>query len=78
MNHTLKCYKEYFQDIIDKRKTFDLRINDRGFTIGDSVCLKEYDPITEQYTGREYNCVIIYMLERFPGLYPHYCILGIN
>ncbi len=51
MEHELKCKLEYFQPTIDKRKTLELRIDDRLFTVGDTLLLREWD--IDSYTGRQ-------------------------
>lgn len=48
-----KVWPEYFQEIIDGKKTFELRLNDFEINEGDSLLLKEWDPNTKNYTGRE-------------------------
>ncbi len=39
MHHDLKCLWEPFDDIVAKRKTFELRLNDRQFMPADTVRL---------------------------------------
>lgn len=36
-NHTVKCTHKNFVAIEDGRKTSDIRYNDRGYEIGDSI-----------------------------------------
>ena len=48
--HELKIYKKYFNAILDGRKKFEIRRNDRGFQVGDNVILREWDNI--KYSGR--------------------------
>ena len=48
-----KVWPEYFQEIINGKKTFELRLNDFDVSEGDSLILKEWDPKTKNYTGRE-------------------------
>lgn len=43
MHHELKIEPPYFQAVIDGRKTFEIRKNDRGYNAGDTVLLREYD-----------------------------------
>lgn len=50
MIHKLKTLPQYYQPIIEKRKPFEIRNNDRNFQTGDSVILNEWDG--EKYTGR--------------------------
>lgn len=58
MNHELKICPPYYQAIIDGKEIFEIRKNDRCFSVGDVLRLREYDPakeldpITEKYTGR--------------------------
>ena len=43
MVHQLKIEKEFFEDIIDGNKTFELRVNDRDFRVGDILGLNVID-----------------------------------
>jgi len=43
MIHELKIAPPYFQAVVEGRKNFEIRYNDRGFLVGDTVILKEYD-----------------------------------
>lgn len=47
---------EFFRAVTDGRKTFELRKDDRGFSVGDHLVLAEWDG--EDFTGREYGCMI--------------------
>lgn len=48
-----KVWPEYFQEILEGKKTFELRINDFEINEGDTLVLKEWNPKTKDYTGRE-------------------------
>ncbi len=48
-----KIWPEYFQAIFDGKKTFELRLGDFDISEGDTLILKEWDPKTKNYTGRE-------------------------
>lgn len=48
-----KVWPEYFQQILDGKKTFELRLNDFDIAEGDTLVLKEWNPDTKEYTGRE-------------------------
>lgn len=50
--HELKTWPPYFEAVAKGEKTFEVRKNDRGFRRGDVLCLREWDPKTEKYTGR--------------------------
>lgn len=45
MEHVLKSEKPYFQAVWDKRKNFEIRVNDRGYNAGDKIVLKELDDL---------------------------------
>ena len=78
-HHILKCWPSQFSLIGERRKLFELRINDRDFQEGDSVELVEWDP-ESKYTGRRILCKVGYVLREpseFPGLIPGYCIWSI-
>jgi len=48
-----KIWPEYFQEILIGKKTFELRLNDFDINEGDILILKEWNPKTKDYTGRE-------------------------
>lgn len=48
-----KIWPEYFQQVLDNKKMFELRLNDFEIEEGDTLVLKEWDPETKEYTGRE-------------------------
>lgn len=41
--HALKTEPTYFGDIIDGKKAFEIRENDRNFKVGDYLALNELD-----------------------------------
>lgn len=53
MIHCLKIWPEHFQQVLSGAKPFEIRKDDRGFAVGDLVCLREFEPATQDYTGRE-------------------------
>lgn len=72
MIHDLKILPQYFRAVLERRKTFEVRKKDRLFTVGDGVCLKEFDPECEnKYTGRVWYGFITYILDD-----PLYCKEG--
>ena len=58
----LKTWPEYFEKILSGDKTFELRVNDRDFAVGDLLILREWDPATG-YTGRKTERRISYILK---------------
>lgn len=77
MLHALKTLPGYFEDILEGRKTFEVRKYDRPFMENDDIVLQEYTS-EGKYTGREWHGKIIYFLNE-----PEFCkkgtvILGIK
>lgn len=76
--HELKILTEYFHDVVEGKKKFELRKDDRNFQVGDFIILREWNgsEYTNQYVIRE----ISYKLDGADkyGLSKGYCILGIE
>jgi hypothetical protein len=51
--HDLKTWPIYFEMMQKNLKNFEIRKNDRNFKVGDILRLKEWNPETKKYTGRE-------------------------
>lgn len=79
MHHVLKTWPAYFDAIVDGRKKFELRRDDRGFQVGDWLELREWDPVLALYTGRVARVEVTYLMGHGPvgGLAPGFVILGI-
>lgn len=87
--HELKTWPSFFTAILERRKTFEVRRNDRDFAVGDRLVLKEYDPSPlnrkfvgftgGEYTGRALGADVTYVMQggNF-GLDPDYVVLGIR
>lgn len=84
MQHELKIFPEYYQEIVTGRKKFEIRQTDRDYKIGDTLYLREFNlkmlpnPINGYYTGRICFVRIDYILFHAPGLELGYCILSIT
>lgn len=65
--HDLKVWPAFFEALNDGRKTFEWRKNDRDFRTGDTLRLREWDPNTEAYTGRDLIRTVSYMQTDFVG-----------
>ena len=76
-HHILKTHPEPFQAVFDGLKTFEFRYNDRDFKIGDILDLKEYNPITKDFSGRSIKVKITYILAEGYGIPEGYAILSI-
>lgn len=60
--HDLKVWPEFFDALVDGRKSFEIRKNDRGYQKGDTLLLREYAPGPDEYTGRELRRHVMYIL----------------
>lgn len=76
--HDLKILPQYFQAVWDDRKRCELRKDDRGYRVGDIICLREWDG--EKYTGSALLVEITHILRNCPeyGLAEGFCILSIK
>jgi hypothetical protein len=76
--HELKTWPEFFSAILDGRKPFEIRENDRDFDVGDVLHLREWEPDRCAYTGRETRVRVTYFVGRGAwGLPPNLCVMGI-
>ena len=77
--HELKTWKQFFQDVLDGDKPFEVRKDDRDFRVGDDLYLREFDPETLEYTGRAIHKLVTYKLthEEFAGVAEGYCVMGL-
>jgi len=76
--HALKTWPEAFQDVWDRRKTFEIRWNDCGFALGDLVILQEFVPVAGEYTGREIIARIVHLEIGTWGLPATLAVFGID
>ena len=84
--HELKSWPEFFEPLSTGEKTFDLRRNDRRYQVGDILHIREWEPNTERYSGREINLKVCHVLEAtgpggikpYLGLAAGYAILGVE
>lgn len=80
MTHALKTWPEYYKLIVSGEKPFELRKDDRPFVVGDTLILQEFNPEKNEYTGKESEFNIGYILRNAPnfGLKKGFCILGLT
>jgi hypothetical protein len=88
--HSLKVWPPYFEHLLDGRKRFDVRFNDRHFKVGDGILFHEYVPAdqgksrTDYFTGRKLLMRIRYIFKPRPdidadrGLVPGYVVLDLE
>ena len=78
--HDLKTDMLPFIAVLEGRKRFELRKDDRGFCVGDDLWLREQDGLGEM-TGRVICAHVSYVLRGGPGGYglpPGYCVMSLT
>lgn len=91
IDHELKCLAEFYPDVVNGNKPFEVRRDDRNFAINQIILLKEvkeinYDNMPPTFlsreiieTGKSCKLLITYKLtgERW-GIKDGYCVLGVK
>ena len=81
--HTLKCWPEPFTAVMAGLKRYEIRVDDRGYMVGDVLHLREWDPSGTigggVLTGRELKATVTYITPggRW-GLPPTMCVMSIS
>lgn len=79
VTHELKTLPAYFAELWSTRMRFEIRKNDRNFQAGDKLILREHDPETGLYSGREVVARVTY---RLPGgrlgIHSDYCVMSLK
>jgi len=58
-----KAWPELFEDVLNGKKQFDLRVADFDVNVGDILIMKEWDPELKKYTGRQVKKTVSYLLK---------------
>ena len=76
--HSLKTWPEYFNKVVSGEKSFEVRKDDRGFEVGDTLILQEFI-MNFGYTDREIYKEVTYKLEGGSfGVEKGFCVLGLR
>ena len=82
--HQLKIWPKYFDAVLSGAKTFEVRNDDRGFAVGDTLVLREWSRMPSAtlgagYTGRECKRVVTHILcgGNF-GVQEGYVVMGLS
>lgn len=75
--HDLKTLPEYFAAVLDGIKTFEVRADDRGFAVGDTLLLREWS-FVDGYSGRECTRIVSYIMRGPPFAREGYATLAIK
>jgi hypothetical protein len=80
--HELKIWPQWFDAVRQGLKTYEVRKDDRGFSVGDILVLEEFKPGVGAYTGRTLERRITHILRgndgEAVGLREGYCVVGIG
>lgn len=77
LTHELKVWPQFFKALVAGTKTFEVRMDDRGFAVGDTLRLREFIPGGD-YTGREVSRVVSDILRGGDfGVEPGYVVLAL-
>jgi len=76
ITHELKLRSEFFAAVVDLKRQFDIRQNDRDYRVGDTLQLWEWLPEAKTHTGEYVIAEITFVtdFEQKPG----YVVLGID
>lgn len=76
--HTKKLLPQYFKEVENGKKPFEIRKNDCNYLVSDAILLQEWSPKTK-YTGKVILKQITYVLHGGNyGLEKGYVILGLS
>jgi hypothetical protein len=77
MKHNLKTLPAFFESTLQGFKTFEIRKDDRDFSIMDVIILDEYNG--KDFTGRKQFFRVNYILRNVPefGLCSGFVLLGL-
>jgi len=82
--HEVKSWPQYFQPVLFSKKTWEHRINDRDYRVGDLILMREWVPgdyiradRETRFTGKWVLAEITSVHGGLPGMAEGYCILNI-
>lgn len=61
-HHYLKTINPFYRAVESGKKSFEVRLNDRDYQVGDILHLQEFVP-PETFTGRQIDAEAIYILD---------------
>lgn len=76
--HTLKIVQPYFDAVVSGEKTVELRKDDRGYGVGDILVLREYDPATDTYSGKQVERRVTHVVHGGEWLTDGHCAMSIR
>lgn len=77
-SHILKCWPEYFKEVWDKNKNFEIRKDDRDIQENDEIILREWNKDTERFTGRIVRCYAGYIIRDPKFVKKGFCTIALK
>lgn len=79
MEHDIKCWPEFYEDVESGAKPFELRKNDRDYRVGDTLLIREWLKNLGNYTGRKCRREVTYLISGPAfGLAADYVCMGLR
>lgn len=81
MIHELKIWPHLFAEVLDGRKTFDVRSTaDRCFQAGDLLVFRPWDQGAQRYVGEGLSVTrnVLAVYSGMPGVLPGYAVLALG
>jgi hypothetical protein len=72
IDHEIKTREPFWTDVRAGRKTFEIRVNDRDYRVGDRLLLRSLE------TGSVCVRRVTYMVDGPPFLPPGLCVMGLT
>jgi hypothetical protein len=81
--YNVPIWPQYFDDVYNARKTFEVRSNQNSYQTDDQLWLEEYNPNDAVYTGRRILARVVYVMAlnndaETGGLPDTFVVLGIR
>lgn len=80
--HPLKIWPEYFAAVTEqdpaRRKNYEIRYNDRDYQQGDILELREYNPNTEEFSGRQTRRLVTHIVKGPPFLPENLAVMSLG
>lgn len=76
--HDLKTVEPHFTDIWEGRKKMEIRFDDRGYSVGDILHLRQYDLNSNSFSGREIITDVTHILKDEKFLQSGYCAMSLD
>lgn len=79
--HDLKTWPGPYAAVLTGRKPYEVRIDDRGFAVGDVLHLHRFDPFIQRCTGEQVVALVTHITrlsDWIPGCDPRGVVLGIG